>query len=145
MAKKNFVGPKGARLLRRVAKHILAEPLRYNQDAIIERGEPGYVLYDLQGQIVPQCGTIACIGGWMALLSADNPKRVRSFSVPKLKRALELPRGETDRVFRLIAYTWTEHYGWPPQFRNAYNNAATPMKKAQIAHQRIEHFIKTGE
>ena len=33
MAKRNFVGAKGALLLRRVAKHILAEPLRYNQEA----------------------------------------------------------------------------------------------------------------
>jgi hypothetical protein len=142
MAKKNFVGAKGARLLRRVAKHILAEPLRYEQDAIIERGTPGDVLHDLGCHIIPKCRTVACIGGWMALLTAKNPHRVTTLSVPKLQRALGVPR---DNVFALIAFTWTRIGGWPDRFREAYNNARTPRAKARIAVRRIEHFIKTGE
>jgi hypothetical protein len=139
MAKKNVVGPKGARLLRRVAKHILADPLRYEQDYMIEHGAPGELLED--GLIVPKCGTIACIGGWLAILNAKNPKRVKTFNVRTLATVLGVTRKQ---VFRLIAFTWTSTNGWPARFSNRYKEAGTAKQKAKVAVQRIEHFIRTG-
>jgi hypothetical protein len=141
MKQRNVVGAKGARLLRRVGRHILAEPLRYNQDCIIEHGEAGEMLYDVR-QTVPACGTVACIGGWLALLMAPNPRRVHTFNVHKLALLLGVER---EQVFRLIAYTHTIDGGWPDKFRYAYQDAVTPLQKARVANKRIEHFIKTGE
>jgi hypothetical protein len=140
MAKRNFVGAKGARILRRVARHILAEPLRYDQNATVEHGIPGEFRTGFN-RIVPECGTVACIGGWIALLGAKNPKRVRSLQPPKLARTLGVP---LENMCYLIAFV-RNNYGWPEKHRTAYNRANTPRQRAKVAARRIEHFIKTGE
>lgn len=132
------------KLLRKVAKHILAEPLRYNQNATIARGIPGDVI-EPDGeteQCVPACGTIACLGGWIALFTYKRPPR-SGFSFRKIGQAL----GVTSRqVSALCSYTTsTSGKRWPAQYAKRYNRATTPRGRAKIAAERIEHFIKTGE
>jgi hypothetical protein len=142
MPKKNAVSPQGARLLRRVAKHILAEPLRYEQNEIMSVGKPGEVFKS--NHLYPACGTVACIGGWVELLTTKNPKRLlrRGYflSYKKISRLLGVAY---DDVERLVSYT--RDGGWPDQYEDAYRIAKTPRGRARVAANRIEHFIKTGE
>ena len=148
MAKRNFVGAKGARLLRRVARHILAEPLRYDQNSIIEVGEPKTIYRDERK--FPACGTVACIGGWIEILSRKHPNRAKlSLTGLSFKKIAKLLGTGEDNVGALTQYTSrnpsnSDTY-WPLEFSEAYGNAKTPLQKARIANQRIEHFIRTGE
>ena len=142
MAKKNFVGAKGARLLRRVAKHILAEPLRYNQDEIVCRLTPQDDSY--HGRQIPACKTIACIGGWLHILTAK--RRIGSLESLPFRKFKNLLGIKESALYKLTAYSWNAgENGWPDRFRIAYLNTDNPKAKAEIAACRIEHFIKTGE
>lgn len=62
-------------ILTEVAKHILAEPLRYNQgiwvDVIGDRWSAG--------KNYPACGTIACVAGWVVTLKGQ--RNIRGFTV----------------------------------------------------------------
>jgi hypothetical protein len=144
MAKKNVVGPKGARLLRRVARHILAEPLRYEQNEIICKLQPTDRTY--MGRKLPLCRTVACIGGWLELLGGrrrrPGPGEALSYSWGARKLGVT-----TEQYGDLVQYTDQDHphYGWPDQFAARYNRAKSPLAKVRIANERIEHFIRTGE
>jgi hypothetical protein len=123
---KNAIPAKGVRLLRKVAKHILAEPECYDQNTIVLMGNP--------------CGTVACIGGRLSILTntplTEGDNLDFDSLVPKI--------GVTHRqLWNLCQFTYSD--GWPRSFRNAYNKAKTPETRAKIAAARIEHFIKTGE
>jgi len=53
-------------LLRKVKRHILAEPKRIAM-RVWRTDKPAYIRpYKLK---VPPCGTVACIGGWVEVLS----------------------------------------------------------------------------
>lgn len=127
------------RLLRRIQKHILAEPLRYNQNITIEKGKPGQSYREdtnfKQGTL-PKCGTTACIGGWALSLSFG----ARVFNFTRARRVLGISTEEAEKLF---SYTWDN--SWPTKFKVAYNKAKTPRQRARIAFNRIEHFIKTRE
>jgi hypothetical protein len=138
MAKKNFVGTKGARLLRKVAKHILAEPKRYNQNDIISRGTPGQPYSDWN---YPACGTVACIGGWINIFTMKKEPSPSDLHERHLARVLGIP---ISHIYALVAGTGALD-GWPVEFEDAYDNAKTPRGRAIVAAKRIEHFIKTGE
>jgi hypothetical protein len=140
MAKKNFVGAKGARLLRRVAKHILAEPRRYNQNDIISRGQPGEPYID-DLHTFPKCGTVACIGGWINILTMKRLPSETDLHKRHLARVLGVPRKNLAHLVAGID-AWD---GWPQELNNAYDAASTPRERAKVAAARIEHFIKTGE
>lgn len=132
------------KLLRKVKKHILAEPKRFHMGdwatfwAKSER-KPKYV---------PPCRTVACIAGWTVLLAkpllwkrfmADNVKDICQTSInPETEAAtlLGMSRHEASSMF----YT----SNWPDQFADQYD-MANREEKAVIAANRIEHFIKTGE
>jgi hypothetical protein len=145
MAKRNAVSAKGARLLRKVAAHILEEPERYNQNATIERGEPGSLCYpwDRGGGHYPACGTIACIGGWLTILTSKREVEGMA-SFRRLSWALGVPEAQAERLFAYVGDTECDE-GWPIKFAQAYNNAKTARQRARVAVRRIEHFIKTGE
>lgn len=78
------------------------------------------------------CGTVHCIGGWAEVLTGNE----KSYSAAKKAKILGLNVDESDRLFSL--------FDWPVTFRNAYRNAKRDMSaKAQIAADRIRHFIAT--
>lgn len=121
------------RLLRRVAKHILAEPKRYNQDTELDVG--------VTGEQAPPCGTVGCIGGWICALTGKTPRSRKNFSYQRARKVAGLTGKQASRLF---AYTWSSiGGGWPDRFKSAYCNAATPQERVNIAVARIEHFIKT--
>lgn len=143
MAKKNFVGPKGARLLRKVAKHILAEPKRFAMSWWYGEGTPGQPLTQgffterhISKLIVPECGTVACIAGWAVLLTDGNNGYQSGADIHR--RAIELlGDAAEDALFGTLT--------WPTRFAERYHHAKTRRGKATAAVDRIEHFIKTGE
>src|SRR5277367_1422796 len=114
---KNFVPAKGARLLRKVAKHILAEPLRYDQNSVIMVAEPGS-LYG--GHEVPSCGTVACIGGWLKILTDKRGRPCSTWLLNYGDLAKKIGVSE-DSVWNLFAYTHDVGGlgSWPQQFRVA--------------------------
>src|SRR5579871_4839038 len=135
MAKKNFVNAKGARLLRKVAKHILAEPRRYDQDVWRLKGRPGERCWASDGEY-PACGTVACIGGWINTLTHARGDAV--YNTDRACSQIGVSHEGMDRLFGTFD-------DWPKRYARAYENAKTQAGKARVAARRIEHFIKTGE
>jgi hypothetical protein len=128
------------KLLRKIQKHILAEPARYEQNAIITIGAPGAMCV-AANRLYPQCGTIACIGGWAILLTAKRRLKTSRYSLNYLTLG-KLLGVKKSQIAKLVSYTdyATE---WPDHFADKYNQAETPKARARIAAQRIDHFIKT--
>lgn len=137
------------KLLRKVARHIEAEPRRLMMSDWIQHPRvEGALVYDgsasgCQFHLFAKCNTAACIAGWTVLLSDKRP------SINIAKQAAKLLQLETttcpedartcatssDRLFYL-------NY-WPPKYSDAYETAKTPRGKASVTLRRIAHFIKT--
>jgi hypothetical protein len=130
MAKKKL----NVRLLRRIQKHIMAEPKRYDQNVWIKEVDPNVDPY------YPPCGTMACIAGWAQILSAQPGSRV----IPSHLAASELlgldVRSST-RLFDSVMDLVDD--AWPRKFSKAYSMAKTARGRAKVAVRRIDHFIKT--
>lgn len=129
--------------LHRVKMQILAEPDRFDME--------DYATPILFGDEV--CGTACCIGGFAALDAGfirlrTSPREgyatyydVTSQAPPSngsrdvFDAALNLSPSEADRLFL------TSH--WPGKFFTAYAMAKTHTEQAEIAANRIDHFIRT--
>ncbi len=128
MATKKQVSERN-KLLRKVIRHIKAEPKRLNMDSWEEEDED-----------VP-CGTTACIFGWANRLGRKMPVSV----------GMPGSGGFFDSVCELLSltddqgYTLAETGEWPLKYCKRYNSAATAKGRANATIRRIEHFIKTGE
>ena len=117
------------KLLRKVAKHILEEPRRFMMRTWRVKGAPGEPLYDHKRKHkFPSCGTVACIGGWCALLSG---KDVFGTNLHKL---VGITVAQGDRLFYRSS--------WPKQFKSKFKEDGS-LTSARIGAKRIEHFIKT--
>ena len=107
------------RLLRKIQKHILAEPKRFDMTDWVMRGKPGSLLEAGEQEIeVPKCGTVACIGGWACLLSGKtrlrHPKSFIANAIATLKEEFpELWGKQTDSQIEQLLYEQCErakHY-----------------------------------
>jgi hypothetical protein len=126
------------RLLRRVAKHILAEPRRYEQGVWCEATTSS------------PCGTTACIAGWAAILGEKLDLKTIDHddlyyrASSKARKLLNINR---DQAARLFSYPATsiepDELGWPKRFAKRFFAAKTKRGQAKVAVARIEHFIKT--
>jgi hypothetical protein len=134
-----WVSNAGIKLLRRIQKHILANPKTYRQDQW-------------------HCGTAMCIAGHAAMMSGlalrasktsdwlgiriycpvtkDGVQRDMDAWSAIAKRAL----GADSRAHNLF----THADNWPRLFANNYELAADYSDKAAVAVKRIDHWIKTG-
>jgi hypothetical protein len=132
------------KLLRKIQRHILAEPKRFIMDTWIRRGDPFEDLMmpdaGLPSIVLPACGTAACIGGWALQLSG---KRIAT-NTPVAKRAKAIlgitPQNDDD--------SWPEDRlfitdNWPSEFYIRFEESQDPQERAQIACARIDHFIAT--
>ena len=123
-------------LLTRVKEAILREPKQFYMGSWFANDSSYYIHYE-----IPNCGTTACIGGWAVVLGKGfhNPREADEAIGSRIGREpetqLQLTPEEGNRLF------FSEH--WPEQFRIAFDTAETPEQRAQIAANRIEHFIKT--
>lgn len=148
--KKQTLSAKAIRILRKVEAHILEEPKRYDQNTICDRYTKKVIAERLEwgGDIdhIPPCRAIACIGGWVNVLTGHP----RSQSLSLAARTLGLNHEQADRLFAGIDYDLTEpsctvpYRQWPDRFQKAYFEAQTAAQRARVAVRRIEHFIKTG-
>ncbi len=140
MKKKKKLSPKAIRLLRRVKRQILNEPASYNQNY--------FGIRDLRSP----CGTAACIAGWCDIF-ANRVRDLESWAEKarfgwsvelRANRALGLKAGDTRWLFA------TPQLGWPEPFKSQWAqtfklgaDAKIRAQRAQIAAERIEHFIRT--
>jgi hypothetical protein len=127
------------KLLRKVAKHILANPQRLLMEDWVRHfieGEQDEVYYGFdcdKERPFPSCGTVACIAGWTCEIGAKYPKRIKDHA-RVAQRLLGLGKRESLRLFVPSA--------WPNQFHAGCEDDGTP-ETAKLAVARIEHFIKT--
>jgi hypothetical protein len=142
---------KVARLLRKVAAHILAEPKRLVMEDWIRRDFS-------DGSSKPPCGTAACIAGWaLELTRKPGQRRPRPDHHSALGSELlgmmdpETYEKATDYSYEfddLKARTSERLFitdSWPEPYRTKYDAADNQAIKAKVVAQRIEHFIKTGK
>lgn len=125
------------KLLLRVKNRILKEPAQFIMaDGISTRAGDG----DLPRKI-PNCGTACCIAGWAVTLAAKKlPKNIKSKSwfgyvEKRAQNILELNAYQRAGLFYLTH--------WPLHYRTAWKAASTLEGRAQIAADRIDHFIAT--
>lgn len=119
------------RLLRRIQKHILEEPKRFEMEACVIRGKPGERVWTAN-EVIPACGTAACIAGWACILTDSNKT---GDMINRARQLLGLSTSE--RVFY--------DSSWPEPFKTRYRNCETARGRARAGADRIEHLITTGE
>jgi hypothetical protein len=137
---RNAIGAEAARLLRRVVRHIKAEPLRYDQDETLIKVAPGEDFYytNFGYRPAPACGTVGCLAGWVAALTLPKEKARTVNPIKYASLKLGLDEGQERRLFGSIC-------DWPNKFHQAYYRAKTPAKVAKVAGDRVEYFIKHGK
>ena len=113
------------RLLRRVARRLLADPRRYDQSLYFFRSST--------------CGATGCIAGWAVHLSEDTAAGLNSFYA-RASRLLGLSEDQANNLFSRYP-----ERGWPQPFAARWSRAKSRRGQAQVAHDRIEHLIATGE
>lgn len=129
------------KLLRKIQKHILAEPKRYDQDRWLLTGKDidDYV----PARQIPACRTVGCIAGWACVLS--NKPLARKFEAGDIaKTLLGLDDSQAKKLFSPVYNLFGDPSQWPAKFVDAYQNAKTATGRARVASRRIDHFIKTG-
>lgn len=135
------------RLLRRIKRHILAEPKRFQMDAsvLVAKTQKEWmkeiVWANDASKIRPPCGTAACIAGWADVLTNGIPD---DFELGGVRHRAATALGVDAGI------SWTSHplfyaRNWPEPFASKYSNAKRPSTRAKIAADRIDHLIKTGE
>lgn len=123
-------------LLQRIRQHILEKPNRFLMGDWIVRDNGIGVFSDDREEEIPfaECGTAACVAGWACLLGG--------------KRDTLSPSSDGRH---LLGLTWDQSENlffedqWPDPFHRRYRSANSHEEQVQIAADRIEHFIKTGE
>lgn len=170
MAKKYAVSPKVVKLVRKVQKHILEEPKRFDMGEWgrsvnhIWKPEPLFEgsskeakrihkqdMKDYKTEVsqFPACGTTACIAGWAVIL--ENPKKDKEghYVIP----SVDIP----SRAAKLFEFGDACYAGqlffsdsWPQPFFTQWADEDAkdnPSKKklAKIAVARLEHYITTGQ
>jgi hypothetical protein len=129
------------RLIRRIIKHILAEPKRYCQEDTIANGEPGELILGVNyNQKFATCGTAACIGGWAYLLSEKHPTSHWDTCtiLDKGGRALGLTDYQQE-----VLFTGLPGAEWPQPYAENYRKAKTPAGRTRTAVRLLEKVIET--
>lgn len=125
-------------LLRKIQKHILAEPRRLDMS--------GWGYYDKNPDAsMPPCGTVGCIAGWALVLTGAHDPVLSDFPLDTYTLAeevLALEDGQAERLFLLREHTFGPR--WPVKYECQYHRAKSPQGRARAAVRRIDHFIKTG-
>lgn len=131
-------------LLKQVRAKIPEEAERFDMDRWIAYiSEDGRI--DDEDEVAPEdrCGTVACIAGWTCLIACDIPP----FENAVMSKARDLLGLDYWGARRLFFYV-----DWPTHFYNQYRLIAGDVPEelrnkkaiAQLAAERIDHFIATG-
>lgn len=133
-------------LLEQIKQQILAEPLQFNMYDFFRRHDNEEYRKEHRMPEIPNCGTAACTAGWaIAIVNNENPKQacervLESQVSPSYTAALHL--GMDYHNAKMLFFTCN----WPEPFQEDYRQAMVARdfpKCAQIACDRIDHFIKT--
>ncbi len=115
--------------MRAVQKAILAEPEHFDMEEFFKESD---------------CGTFACIAGFA--VAVERRQLVAKFNLKNFyvsgKTTSEYAIEFLELDYKESGYLFHD-MGWPQQFRDRYRKAITAKERAQIAVDRIEHFIKT--
>lgn len=159
-------------LLRKVQQYILAEPKRFNLDVWGMTVDPDFYEelmedtgdYEEDSQILlkdrPPCGAIGCIAGNTCIVNGNiipskhwGGAEVYEFPADTLEiaaGALDIDRDQARKLFYLTPWGFFDdngkRVGWPQEFEERLDNTVIgTIEYAQVAVDRIEHFINTGE
>lgn len=85
------------------------------------------------------CGTVACLAGWQTIrLHPEwSLKQIDERAMVMAQNSFELSDSEVSYLFNLGS--------WPYKFRFNYNLAFDFNQRWLALHDRVEHFIATGE
>lgn len=134
---------KTAKILRQVAAHILEEPKRLNMS------DWGHT-YAKAGGRIPPCRTVGCIAGWSIFLNqpeewkamlatdsdlCDSANGLLANPAVTARKILGITESQERRLFYADA--------WPDKYWDAFTLAKSKKVEAQIASDRIKHFIAT--
>lgn len=118
------------KLLLQVKEQILKEPDQFTM-------ADWFTSWNSIGSMeIPNCGTAACIGGWaLAIHKQTTPQKARDYYYlyHSPARALDLPVLLADKLFYETQ--------WPSEFQRRWEQCLTTRDKAQVAADRIDHFI----
>ena len=90
---------------------------------------PTFAASDIRNILGHSCDTVACLAGWQVVFSSEKVKPNESIS-EFARRTLDLTDEQASRLF--------SHQSWPNQFQGSHRNVRN-------LHDRVEHFIRTGE
>lgn len=128
------------------------EGLAFSMEDWFHLLEPGHDLpVDGIDHSVPACGTVSCIGGTAcALLFPEFSGYHRCMTITEIGLALGLDGDHSNGLF----FEWQEtgaydeddvgyNFHWPPSFQFDYDEARTPLAKAEIAVRLLHLVVKT--
>ena len=123
------------KLLRKIQKHILAEPARFVMWTWFLRRADTTSSYTPDGGNdrvkFPDCGTAACIGGWACILSGAS---LAGDIHTRARNLLGLTLDEGRDLF--------SENRWPLELRAQLMDGKTPLARAKAGAAAIERFIK---
>lgn len=128
------------KLLRKVAKHILAEPRRLLMRTWILEKSDRVMAIRYGGRSArstrpfAKCGTAACISGWACIVSGRREEAKESSFMDIGMELLGIDYPQAHRLFG--------PENWPKKFRPGLKDDGK-KSTAKVAAARIEHFIKT--
>lgn len=129
---------KAITLLRKVKKHILAEPRRIYMDGFAIKADAD-VVWEKNIKL-PACGTVGCIGGWTVMLS--DKRMMRS----KKQREVDtfIKGGFHEAASKLLGLTANDTWNLFYRYGEWWPENGTPMQKAKATAARIDRFIVSG-
>lgn len=125
-------------LLKRVADVIVARPHDFQMRFVALDLNDDYQDEVMQPEL--SCGTACCIAGWALCLDRSCDLTAMNWHEPGyilLRRAA--------RVLGIHAYPEAIFMrdDWPADYRDSYYAAKTDQERAQVAYERIHHYIAT--
>lgn len=149
--KKRVLSKDAIKWLRRVQKHVLDEPKRVDMSDWLNIREKDMMgpQYD---NYFPECGTVGCIGGWVAALASPRPQSIADAGKYAAKKLgikftqqgewdgngvfIPAEQGAANRLF------FVEE--WPQRFIDQLlHHRRQTLGYARVVSKRIDHFIKT--
>lgn len=124
-------GEVNVELFQEIKQKILEEPRRLNMSTWACIREPGMSW----GDLMPPCGTTACIAGWATFIDAEKrglSKESVSINAVEAANLLGLTRENAGDVFVAIC--------WPRSFRERYESADSPKASAEVAAEFIDYI-----
>jgi len=132
-------------LLNKICSSLEQEPKRFHMGEWVSINPESDL--NIPFERLAPCGTTACIAGFAVMLDQcdvpadpDNWRKtmtgLNNFSIQDwAKELLQLSENQAAQLFRVTC--------WPSQFMHKYTSAPNATVSAQVAVERIKHFIKT--